>query len=287
MRDYGVVRVRFWEWAKRKHLDDGARELALYLLTSPHSNALGCFRLPMAYLCDDIGRDAGTVGRAVARLREIGFLERDEATGWTWLAAYLRHNPIANRNVGKAVEKLIEAVPAEVPFWGNMIEALRSTAAADDKGVSSAFLDGLVKRYRNRSDTVSRPAETQDQTQDQTQEQNQTHEQDHSEAEASDAGAPRRDGDRAKEILDAGVRVLVEAGRRESAARAMIGKWRKEHGDEAVLAAIGRARAENASEPIGFITACLKAARSADDRPRTAEEVIALGEREGWWNGVH
>lgn len=282
MRDYGVVRVRFWEWAKRKHLDAAERELALYLLTSPHCNSLGCFRLPMAYLCDDLGREAAMVVRAVARLREIGFLERDEASGWTWLVGYLQHNPIPNRNVGKAVEKQIDAVPAEVPFYAAMIEALRSTAAADDKGVSNAFLDKLVERYRNRSDAVSRRVETHTQTQ--THDLTPTHEHDHSEAEASDAGAPSRVR---KEIFAAGVRILVAAGRREGAARAMIGKWRKEHSDDAVLAAIGRARAENASEPIGFITACLKAGRLADDKPRTAEEVIALGEREGWWNGVH
>lgn len=280
MRDYGVVRVRFWEWAKRKHLDAAEREVALYLLTSPHCNSLGCFRLPMAYLCDDLGREAAMVVRAVARLREIGFLERDEASGWTWLVGYLQHNPIPNRNVGKAVEKQVDAVPVEVTFYGIMIEALRSTAAADDKGVSNAFLDKLVERYRNRSDAVSRRVETHTQTHEPTP----THEQDHSEAEASDAGAPSRVR---QEIFDAGVRILVAAGRRDGAARAMIGKWRKEHSDEAVLAAIGRARAENASEPIGFITACLKAGLPADNRPRTAEEVIALGEREGWWNGVH
>ena len=56
MRDYGVVRVRFREWAKRKGLNAEERELAIYLLTSPHCNSLGCFRLPMAYLCDDLGK---------------------------------------------------------------------------------------------------------------------------------------------------------------------------------------------------------------------------------------
>jgi hypothetical protein len=61
MRDYGVVRVRFWEWAKSRQLSAEERELALYLLTSPHGNALGCFRLPIAYLCDDIGKEAAAV----------------------------------------------------------------------------------------------------------------------------------------------------------------------------------------------------------------------------------
>jgi hypothetical protein len=182
MRDYGVVRVRFWEWAKRKHLNAEERELALYLLTSPHGNCLGCFRLPMAYLCDDLGKDIETVTRTGSRLSEIGFLERDEETGWTWIIGFLEHNPIPNRNVGKAVEKQLDAVPPEVPFYGRMVEALRLIATADDKGISPTFLDRVSERYRNRLDTSSRGSKTQTQTQTQTQSQEQTHEQEHATA---------------------------------------------------------------------------------------------------------
>ena len=156
MRDYGVVRVRFWEWAKRKHLNAEERELALYLLTSPHGNSLGCFRLPMVYLCDDLGKGSDTVTQTVSKLSEIGFLERDEETGWTWIIGFLEHNPIPNRNVGKAVEKQIEAVPVEVPFYGRMIEAL-VVAKADDKGISPTFLDRVSERYRNRLGRVTEP----------------------------------------------------------------------------------------------------------------------------------
>jgi hypothetical protein len=176
MRDYGVVRVRFWEWAKRKGLNAEERELALYLLTSPHGNSLGCFRLPMAYLCDDLGKDIETVSQTVSKLSEIGFLERDEETGWTWIVGFHEHNPIPNRNVGKSVEKQIDAVPAEVPFYGRLIEALRLVASPDDKGISATFLDRVSERYRNHSDTASRGSKTHTQTQ--THEHEHTHEHD-------------------------------------------------------------------------------------------------------------
>jgi len=194
MRDYGVVRVRFWEWAKRKGLNAEERELALYLLTSPHGNSLGCFRLPMAYLCDDLGKDIETVTETISRLSEIGFLERDETTGWTWIVGFLEHNPIPNRNVGKAVEKQIEVVPVQVPFYGRMIESLRSVAAADDKGISTIFLDRVSERYRNHSDTVSKPLygsvsglKTHTQTQ--------THEHTHEHKPDPSGGAPPEDPD--------------------------------------------------------------------------------------------
>jgi hypothetical protein len=271
MRDYGIVRIRFWEWAKRKELDADERELALYLLTSPHGNSLGCYRLPMAYLCDDLAKDAGTVAKALARLSAIGFLERDEASGWTWIRGFLDHNPIPNRNVGKAIEKQVDAVPVGVPFYADLIGTLRS----GDKALSPAFLDRMEERFRNRSDTVTRGSKTHTQTQTQTHEHQQTHEHEHSEAEASDAGASRQVIDLRKEVFDAGIEILVAAGKREGNARSMIGKWRKDHGNEATLAAIRQAGRDKPSEPVSYITACLRTSHPTDEGPRTAAEIEA------------
>jgi phosphoglycolate phosphatase-like HAD superfamily hydrolase len=290
MRDYGIVRVRFWEWAKRKQIDADERELALYLLTSPHGNSLGCYRLPMAYLCDDLGKDVETAARALSRLSAIGFLEREEVSGWTWIVGYLDHNPIPNRNVGKAVEKQLDAVPVVVPFYGKMIEVLRPIGRSDDKGLSSAFLDRVEERYRNRSDTASQAANSveeqyrsrsdtvEEQYRNQTQ--TQTHEHDHSEAKASAADTPLQQMvDLRKEIFDAGVGILVAGGKRESSARSMIGKWRKDHGDEATFEAIRQAQKAGPSEPISYITACLKASRLAEDTVRTAAEIAAEADK--------
>jgi transcription elongation GreA/GreB family factor len=62
--------------------------------------------------------------------------------------------------------------------------------------------------------------------------------------------------DPVKVAFDAGVRLLTSGGQSERNARALIGKWRKEHGDEAVFGAMSRA--QNATEPVSFITRCLK-----------------------------
>jgi hypothetical protein len=185
MRDYGVVRVRFWEWAKRKGLNAEERELALYLLTSPHGNSLGCFRLPMAYLCDDLGRGIETVSQTISRLSDIGFLERDEASGWTWIVGYLEHNPVPNRNVGKAIEKQLDAVPMGVTFYAKMVEALRGVASVDDKGISANSLDNVEERYRDHIETVLKPVYASDsglKTHTQTQTHEHTHEQEHKSA---------------------------------------------------------------------------------------------------------
>src|SRR5260370_13593769 len=98
---------------------------------------------------------------------------------------FLDHNPIPTRNVGKAVEKQLDAVPPEVPFYGRMVEDLRSGATADDKGISTTFLDRVSERYRNRFDTSSRGSKTHTQTQ--------THEHTHEHKHKTDDGSPPED----------------------------------------------------------------------------------------------
>lgn len=58
--------------------------------------------------------------------------------------------------------------------------------------------------------------------------------------------------DPAKVAFDAGVKVLTQAGKTASSARAIVGKWRGKHGDEAVIAALGRAQREGAVDPVAF-----------------------------------
>ena len=55
MRDYGKVQSSFWTSADTCKLSDDGKLLSLYLLTGPHSNILGCFRLPIGYVSDDLG----------------------------------------------------------------------------------------------------------------------------------------------------------------------------------------------------------------------------------------
>lgn len=58
--------------------------------------------------------------------------------------------------------------------------------------------------------------------------------------------------DPAKIAFSAGVQVLTSGGKSEAQARAIVGKWRKAHGDEAVIAALGKAQREGAVDPVAF-----------------------------------
>lgn len=184
MRDYGVVRVRFWEWAKRKKLSLEARQLALYLLTSPHGNSLGCFRLPIAYLCDDLDAAPKVLAKTLEELQRVGFIHLDEeGSAWVWIVDYLEHNPVPNGNVGKAIGRMLEQVPAVVSFYADLLASLHGLPHFPPN-----LIDTLRERYLNGSDRVSRGTETHTQTHDHEQEHDQTHE--HEQGSGAVAPAP-------------------------------------------------------------------------------------------------
>lgn len=70
--------------------------------------------------------------------------------------------------------------------------------------------------------------------------------------------------DPAKLLFDSGVALLGLAGIAEAKARPILGKWRRAHGDEAVIAALGTAKREGAIDPVSFIEACLRGARNGN-----------------------
>jgi hypothetical protein len=182
MRDYGVVRTRFWDWAKRKKLSPEAKEMALYLLTCPHANSLGCFRLPIAYVCDDLGKTAEEASDALATLDVIGFLRRDAESGWTWIPGYLEHNPIPNGKVGKAAGKMLEHVPGSLAFYADLLASLHGVMHFPPD-----LIDELRKRYLVTQDTVSPQSGTHTPTQTPTHDPTPTHDHTSERADALEA----------------------------------------------------------------------------------------------------
>jgi hypothetical protein len=65
------------------------------------------------------------------------------------------------------------------------------------------------------------------------------------------------------------VALLMESGLTEKKARPLIGKWRKEFGEAAVMAAIAKCQQERASEPVAFIVRCLANSRGNQHDKRT------------------
>lgn len=108
---YSRIRSKFWTDEKVRQWDDDTRLLALYLLTSPHNNIVGCYVLPRLYACEDLGWELGRLEAAMGRLIQDGFIQYDESTRLLLVVNYLKHNPIENGNQAVAAAKQIAELP--------------------------------------------------------------------------------------------------------------------------------------------------------------------------------
>jgi uncharacterized protein YdaU (DUF1376 family) len=93
---------------------------------------------------------------------------------------------------------------------------------------------------------------------------------------AEATGAPAPDVDPVKALFDLGVGLLGAAeGASPKAARACIGRWRKERGDSWTLQALTDARARGISAPTAWIEGRLRGSAAGPDAQRAASRATA------------
>lgn len=109
MREYGQVQSAFWQSPDAQQWTDTGKLLALYLLTGPHANGLGCYRLPDGYVVSDLSWSAERVAKGFEELLANGFANRLE--GVVFIPNFLRWNRIANGNIAKARFGEFEGLP--------------------------------------------------------------------------------------------------------------------------------------------------------------------------------
>lgn len=100
MREYGQVQSSFWQSVDAQAFSDVGKLLALYLLTGPHTNGIGCYKLPDGYVMADLGWNPETVSKGFAELSANGFANRFD--GVVFIPNFLRWNRIANGNIATA-----------------------------------------------------------------------------------------------------------------------------------------------------------------------------------------
>jgi len=109
VREYGQVQSAFWQSPDAQAWSDTGKLLALYLLTGPHSNGVGCFRLPDGYVTADLGWSQERVTKGFDELFSNGFANRFD--GVVFLPNFLRWNKVSNGNIAKARLAEVEALP--------------------------------------------------------------------------------------------------------------------------------------------------------------------------------
>ena len=93
---YSRIKSRFWNDEKVVEWDDDTKLLALYLMSSPHHNILGCYYLPMGYIYEDLNWETKRLGKPFAKLLAEGFIKYDKTTKVILVTNYLKNNPIPN-----------------------------------------------------------------------------------------------------------------------------------------------------------------------------------------------
>lgn len=94
-----------------------------------------------------------------------------------------------------------------------------------------------------------------------------------------------------KVMFDSGRKLLAAAGLSPAKAGSLLGKWRKDHGTEAVITALGRAQREGAIDPVAFIEGCFRfkarAEKPADGEVRDFGGVRKVYSAYDGWRTIH
>jgi hypothetical protein len=83
VRTYGTVTPQFWTGQTGKEIRALGLEcqvLALYLMTNPHTNALGVYYLPLIFISHETGIPPEGVRKGLASLSKVGFSYYDEGS---------------------------------------------------------------------------------------------------------------------------------------------------------------------------------------------------------------
>lgn len=147
MRDYGRVYSSFWQSQDIRELSEDGRTMAIYLMTCPHANLIGCFRLPDAYAAEDLQWSSERVREGFADLESKGFATRDDNSKWLVIHKYLKWNAFENGNVAIAASKAFDQVP-QIPLKALLAAALLEFGCHLKEPFSN-HLGTLVKPFAN------------------------------------------------------------------------------------------------------------------------------------------
>jgi hypothetical protein len=133
---YAKVYEEFWDGEKIEPLSDRAALLGLFLLTGPHRNAIGCFRLGIGAITDIPRFGAWGIEGVSIALREMvetGFIVRDDHTGWTLVVNQLNKDPITSFKNAIHAASLAERVPTNTLVYQRLHGILAPQLEAHEK----------------------------------------------------------------------------------------------------------------------------------------------------------
>lgn len=94
MRNFAKISPKFWTGKTGKEIRSlgfQSQILALYLMTSPHSNMIGVYYLPISYICHDTGSPFEGASKGLASLSKLGFCTYDDCSEFVWVQEMAKH----------------------------------------------------------------------------------------------------------------------------------------------------------------------------------------------------
>lgn len=172
MREYGKIAPKFWTGGTGKKIREGGSEgviVAVYLMSSPHSNMLGLFYQPMLYMAHETGLGIEGASKGLRVCIEAGFCDFDEPSEMVWvyeMASYQIADELkaADRRC-LGIQKDYDALPA-CPFLEGFFDRY-----------CAAFNMTKKRSLEAPCQAPSKPLRSQEQEQEQEQEHEQEQEQ--------------------------------------------------------------------------------------------------------------
>jgi hypothetical protein len=163
MRDYAKVSPKFWtgdtgpEIAKR---GSEALVVALYLMTSPHSNMLGLYYQPVLYIAEETGMSPEGASMGLTACIEEGFCMYDPGTKMVWvieMAGYQIGSELLETDKRcKGIQKDYSALP-NCPFLGQFFDRYANDFHLTERREFVPKQKGLVLAHTSPIEAPSKP----------------------------------------------------------------------------------------------------------------------------------
>ncbi len=257
MRDYAKLSPTFWTGETGKALRRRGSEaviVALYLVSSPHSNMLGLFYQPIPYMAHETGLGQQGAAKGLQACVELGFCSYDADADMVWvheMAAWQIAGELKPADLRcKGIQKDYDGLP-NCRFLGAFFDryapAFHMTKRRADSGQSEVVQASLLD---DPSPPPTKPLRSQEQEQEQEQDPS------GSEAKASGAVAPPAKPLTVKDRVWALGEAVLGGGKGE---RSKLGRLVSTHGEPVVLDALQAALREEPGDPYPWLVKACEA----------------------------
>jgi len=161
---YGEIQGKTWDSPSIRGLQDSSKLAFAYLLSNKHSNMLGYYSLPLAYMARDLEWSIEKAKKHLVFLERRGVTVYDELSEIVFLPKYLKYNRLSTgkREAG-AIDRLknlresslLIRLKAAVDEWHPQLKELRSYLVLQEEERSLLrVLEDSSKSHRGVLDTV-------------------------------------------------------------------------------------------------------------------------------------